>query len=127
MESEKKYDVEVIAQSLFFADQSDEESDNYVFTYAIKITNKGTLPAQLLSRHWIITDATGEVQEVRGIGVIGKQPALKPGESFEYSSGTSIPTPAGTMRGTYKMVAIDGTKFDAQIPEFTLSMPRILH
>src|SRR6267378_1391198 len=83
--------------------------------------------AQLISRHWIITDAQGLVQEVRGLGVVGAQPLLEPGESFEYTSGASIATPVGTMRGSYQMVAADGTRFEAPIPEFTLSVPRVLH
>jgi ApaG protein len=81
----------------------------------------------LISRHWIITDGSNQVQEVRGLGVVGAQPLLKPGESFEYTSGTAIATPVGTMRGSYQMVAEDGTQFDAPIPEFTLSVPRVLH
>jgi len=85
------------------------------------------VPAQLVSRHWIITDAHNEVQEVRGLGVVGKQPLLKPGESFQYTSGSALSTPVGTMKGTYQMVAEDGTHFDAEIPEFTLAMPRVLH
>src|SRR2546422_275437 len=95
--------------------------------YSITIRNNGSLPAQLISRHWIITDGRNQVQEVRGLGVIGAQPLLKPGESFEYTSGTAIATPVGTMRGSYQMVAEDGTQFDAPIPEFTLSVPRVLH
>ena len=85
------------------------------------------MAAQLISRHWIITDAQGLVQEVRGLGVVGAQPLLEPGESFEYTSGASIATPVGTMRGSYQMVAADGTRFEAPIPEFTLSVPRVLH
>ncbi|HEY6721199.1 MAG TPA: Co2+/Mg2+ efflux protein ApaG, partial [Burkholderiales bacterium] len=93
----------------------------------ITIRNQGSTPAQLISRHWIITDGRNQVQEVRGLGVVGAQPLLKPGESFEYTSGTAIATPVGTMRGSYQMVAEDGTQFDAPIPEFTLSVPRVLH
>jgi ApaG protein len=98
-----------------------------VFAYTITITNTGEVSAQLLSRHWIITDANNLVQEVKGQGVVGAQPKLKPGESFEYSSGSVLTTPVGTMRGAYQMVAEDGTRFDATIPEFTLSAPRVLH
>ena len=83
--------------------------------------------AQLVSRHWIITDADNQVQDVRGMGVVGEQPVLKPGDTFEYSSGSSIPTAVGTMRGSYQLVAEDGTRFEASIPEFTLSVPRVLH
>ncbi len=89
--------------------------------------NTGSIAAQLISRHWIIADANNQMQEVRGLGVVGEQPRLKPGESFEYTSGTAIATPVGTMRGSYQMVAEDGLQFDAAIPEFTLSMPRVLH
>src|SRR6185369_13136457 len=123
----KKYSVAVTAHSTYLPDQSDEEEDRYVFAYTIRITNNGNVPAQLVSRHWIITDAENQVQEVRGMGVVGEQPTLKPGDTFEYSSGSSIPTAVGTMRGTYQMVAEDGTRFEAPIPEFTLSVPRILH
>jgi len=89
--------------------------------------NEGSVAAQLISRHWIITDAQGLVQEVRGLGVVGAQPLLQPGETYEYTSGASIATPVGTMRGTYQMVAEDGTRFEASIPQFTLSVPRVLH
>jgi ApaG protein len=98
-----------------------------VFAYTITIANTGTVAAQLISRHWIITDAENVTQEVKGLGVVGEQPLLRPGESFEYTSGTAMATPVGTMRGTYQMVAEDGNKFDAEIPVFTLSMPRVLH
>jgi ApaG protein len=122
-----KHDITVTARTVFIPDQSDERSGRYVFAYTITITNTGTVPAQLMSRHWIITDANNEVQEVRGQGVVGEQPKLRPKESFQYTSGTAIATPVGTMRGSYQMVAADGVQFDAPIPEFTLSMPRVLH
>jgi ApaG protein len=124
---EKKYDITVAARTAFIPDQSDLETGRYVFAYTITITNTGTVPAQLVSRHWIITDSNNQVQEVRGAGVIGEQPLLRPNESFQYTSGTAIATPVGTMRGSYQMVAEDGVQFDAPIPEFMLSMPRILH
>ena len=124
---DKKYDITVAARTAFIPDQSDVDSGRYVFAYTITITNTGTLPAQLVSRHWIITDSNNQVQEVRGLGVVGEQPTLRPNESFQYTSGTAIATPVGTMRGTYQMVAEDGMQFDAPIPEFTLSMPRVLH
>ena len=124
---DKKYHVKVTAQSFFLPDQSDEENDQYVFAYTIHIENVGQVSAQLISRHWIITDADNQIQEVRGIGVIGEQPTLKPGDHFEYTSGSSINTIVGTMHGIYHMVAEDGTKFDAIVPEFTLSVPRVLH
>ncbi len=127
MESAKKYAVSVSTETQYIADQSDEAKDHYVFAYTVTIRNSGSMPAQLISRHWIITDSRNEVQEVRGLGVVGAQPLLKPGESFEYTSGTAIATPVGTMRGSYQMVAEDGTQFDAPIPEFTLSVPRVLH
>lgn len=127
MAQEKRYDIAVSAATRYLADQSDETTGRYVFAYTITLRNAGSAPAQLISRHWVITDAQGLVQEVRGLGVVGAQPMLKPGESFEYTSGTSIATPVGTMRGTYQMVAEDGTQFDAPIPEFTLSIPRVLH
>ena len=123
----KKYDITVQARATFIPEQSDEAEGRYVFAYTITITNTGEVPARLISRHWLITDSDNRVQEVRGMGVVGEQPLLKPRESFEYTSGAAIATPVGTMRGTYQMVAEDGTAFDAQIPAFTLSMPRVLH
>jgi ApaG protein len=127
MAQEKHYEIAVSAATQYLADQSDESAGRYVFAYTITIRNSGQVAAQLISRHWLITDAQGLVQEVRGLGVIGAQPLLKPGESFEYTSGTSIATPVGTMRGSYQMVAEDGARFEASIPEFTLSIPRVLH
>jgi ApaG protein len=122
-----KYDIRVNARTTYLSDQSDEAAGRYVFAYTITITNAGTVPAQLISRHWIITDANEKIQEVRGLGVVGEQPLLEPHESFEYTSGTAIATGVGTMRGSYQMMAADGHKFDAPIPEFTLSIPRVLH
>lgn len=127
MVQEKRYDIAVSAATQYLEEQSDERAGRYVFAYTITLRNLGSVAAQLVSRHWIITDAQGLVQEVRGLGVVGAQPLLRPGESFEYTSGTSIATPVGTMRGAYQMVAEDGTKFEAPIPEFTLSVPRVLH
>ena len=127
MASEKRYEVAVSAKTQYLPEQSDEPSGRYVFAYTITIRNTGTVTAPLISRHWIITDAQGLVQEVRGLGVVGAQPVLKPGESHEYTSGTAIATAVGTMRGTYQMTADDGHRFDAPIPEFTLSVPRVLH
>lgn len=123
----KKYHIDVNVNTAYLADQSDPSSDRYVFAYTVTIANVGTVAAQLISRHWIITDAENVTQEVKGLGVVGEQPLLRPGESFEYTSGTAMATPVGTMRGTYQMVAEDGNKFDADIPTFTLSMPRVLH
>jgi ApaG protein len=122
-----QYEVAVNAATQYLPDQSDEAAGRYVFAYTITLRNAGTVAAQLISRHWIITDAQGLVQEVRGLGVVGAQPLLQPGESFEYTSGASIATPVGVMRGSYQMLAQDGTRFEAPIPEFTLSVPRVLH
>ena len=122
-----KYAINVAAKAAYVADQSDPSRNQYVFAYTITVTNAGTVAAQLVSRHWIITDSDHHVQEVKGLGVVGQQPLLRPGESFEYTSGASLPTPVGTMRGTYQMVAEDGQSFDAAIPSFTLSVPRVLH
>ena len=119
--------IEVIVATRFLDDQSIPEDDRYVFAYTIRIRNVGDVTAQLLSRHWVITDANGKVQEVRGDGVVGEQPWLQPGEHFEYTSGAVLETPLGTMRGSYQMLADDGTRFDAMIDPFTLSIPRTLH
>jgi ApaG protein len=127
MAQSKRYEITVVPKASFLADQSDPGSDKYVFSYTITITNTGDVAAQLVSRHWIITDAEHRVQEVKGLGVVGQQPLLKPGESFEYTSGASIPTSVGTMHGSYQMRAEDGQTFDAPIPPFTLSVPRTLH
>jgi len=122
-----RYEITVKARSTYVPEQSDEDGGRFVFAYTITITNTGTVAERLISRHWIITDSDARVQEVRGMGVVGEQPMLQPDESFEYTSGTAIATAVGTMRGTYQMVADDGTAFDAPIPEFTLSIPRVLH
>ena len=127
MATEKKYDVTVTTRIAYIPEQSDVDSRRYVFAYTITIKNTGNVTAQLISRHWIITDSNNQLQEVRGLGVVGEQPRLRPDESFEYTSGTAIATPVGTMRGTYQMVAEDGLQFDAPIPEFTLAVPRVLH
>ena len=123
----KKYHISVSVDTAYLAEQSDPASERYVFAYTVTIANTGTVAAQLISRHWIITDAENVTQEVKGLGVVGEQPLLRPGESFEYTSGTAMATPVGTMKGSYQMVAEDGNKFDAEIPVFTLSMPRVLH
>ena len=125
--ADNKYHITVSPRASYVAEQSDADANRYAFSYTITITNTGEVAAQLRSRHWIITDANNLVQEVKGQGVVGAQPTLKPGESFEYSSGSMLATPVGTMRGSYQMVADDGTRFDAPIPEFTLSAPRVLH
>ena len=122
-----KYSIAVAVKTAYLAEQSDPSRRQYVFAYTITIENTGEVAAQLVSRHWIITDSEHQVQEVKGAGVVGQQPLLQPGESFEYTSGTSLQTPVGTMRGTYQMVAADGHAFAADIPIFTLSVPRVLH
>jgi ApaG protein len=122
-----KYEIVVEPVAQYLSEQSDEAADRFVFAYTITLRNTGSIAAKLLSRHWIITDARNHVQEVRGAGVVGEQPHLAPGETFQYTSGAAIATPVGTMRGSYQMVADDGTRFDAPIPEFTLSIPRVLH
>jgi ApaG protein len=127
MPDTNKYQIDVQPMPQYIPDQSDPDNGRYVFTYTITIKNIGDIGAQLVSRHWIITDSNNDVQEVRGLGVIGKQPLLQPGESFEYTSGSVLSTPIGTMKGTYQMVAEDGTHFSADIPEFVLASPRALH
>ena len=119
--------IDIQAASRFLADQSDPADERYVFAYTIRVQNLGQQAAQLISRHWVITDGNGKVEEVRGDGVVGKQPVLEPGQSFEYSSGAVIETAVGSMRGSYQMQAEDGTSFEATIPTFTLSVPRVLN
>jgi ApaG protein len=127
MADDKRYEINIITRTAYLADQSDPSRNQYAFAYTITLTNRGNVPAQLLSRHWIITDGDHQVQEVKGLGVVGQQPLIKPGETFEYTSGANLPTAVGTMRGTYQMVAEDGHVFEAEIPMFTLSVPRVLH
>jgi ApaG protein len=127
MDAPRKYLIQIDASAEYVEAQSEPEDGRYVFAYQIRITNLGDIPARLLSRHWIITDADGQQQEVKGDGVIGEKPLIEPGQHFEYSSGCAIPTPLGTMRGSYRMEAEDGEVFDAQIPEFMLAGPRVLH
>lgn len=121
------YDFSVSVRTQYLPDQSKPENDHYVFSYTITIRNTGEVPAQLISRHWVITDAGNRVQEVSGLGVVGHQPLLKPGEQFEYSSGTQLATAQGTMHGEYFCVAEDGHRFEVKIPEFLLSQPSMLH
>jgi len=121
------YCIEVSAKAEYVASQSHPEDEHYVFAYHITIRNTGSQPAQLLSRHWVITDGNDKVQEVHGQGVIGEQPLLAPGERFSYTSGCMIETAVGTMHGSYRMVAGDGHHFDAAIAPFVLAMPRVLH
>lgn len=127
MDKDTQYAINIAAKVNFLPDQSDEADNRFVFSYTITITNAGDTAIKLISRHWIITDAHNNVQEVRGQGVVGEQPLLKPKQSFEYTSGTVLATQVGTMSGSYRMVAEDGTEFDAPIPQFVLSVPRVLH
>jgi len=127
MIDEQMYNIQVDVQTQYIPEQSDPELDRYVFSYTITIRNEGTVPAKLLTRHWVITNADGKSQEVRGDGVVGEQPHLKPGDGFRYTSGTVLETPVGSMQGSYQMVADDGVKFDAEIAPFTLSMPHTIH
>jgi ApaG protein len=123
----QKYHITVSAEAIYQEQHSSVAEDRYAFAYRITIKNTGEQPARLLSRHWVITDATGKVQEVRGMGVVGEHPHLQPGESYTYTSGSALTTPYGTMRGSYQMEADDGHAFDAEIPEFHLIAPRVLH
>lgn len=127
MAESKKYEIAVEVTTQYLPEQSDPDEERYFFAYTITVRNSGSVAAQLISRHWIITDAEGKTEEVRGLGVVGHQPLLKPGESFEYTSGCPLATPVGTMSGSYQMVAEDGTRFEAPIAEFVLAMPRTLH
>ncbi len=121
------YEISVSVATQYLKDQSDPEQNNFVFAYTITIKNTGTVAAQVISRHWIITDSTNHIEEVKGLGVVGHQPFLAPGQSFEYTSGSSLRTPQGSMKGTYFCVAEDAHRFEAEIPEFVLSLPRTLH
>jgi len=120
-------DIKVDVETRYIEEQSNPEQNYYVFAYTITIQNQGQQTAQLLTRHWVITDSNQKIQEVRGDGVVGEQPILKPGEQFVYTSGTMLETSVGTMKGSYQMESADGSKFDATIEEFVLSAPRILH
>ena len=119
--------ISIEVETAYLEDQSEPRERRYVFSYTITIRNEGEVPAKLLTRHWVITDANGRVQEVRGDGVVGEQPYLKPGQGFRYSSGAVLETPVGAMQGSYQMVADDGATFDAAIPAFRLAMPGMLH
>jgi ApaG protein len=122
-----KRQIQVAVKTSYLPAQSAPDQNRYVFAYTITITNTGDTPAKLLTRYWHITDANNHIQEVRGEGVVGEQPYIVPGMSFEYTSGAVLETPVGVMRGSYQLVADDGTSFDAEIPAFTLSTPRTLH
>ncbi|MFZ5503702.1 MAG: Co2+/Mg2+ efflux protein ApaG [Pseudomonadota bacterium] len=127
MKNTEAHQIKIKTQVNYLADQSDEPNDRFVFAYKITITNLGEMATKLVSRHWIITDANNQVQEVRGLGVVGEQPLLRRNQSFEYTSGTVLATQVGTMHGSYQMTAEDGTEFDVEIPPFVLSVPRVLH
>ena len=119
--------LDVSVTTRYIDDQSAPDRDSYVFTYSVIIKNKGQVGAQLIARHWIITDANNHIEEIRGLGVVGRQPLLKPGEEFEYTSGTSLATPQGSMQGEFLCVTEQGEQFSVDIPEFLLSLPRTLH
>ena len=121
------YDIRVDVETRFLDDKSTPRENRYVFAYTINIRNEGAQAARLVARHWVISDANGKVQEVRGDGVVGEQPWLRPGDNFEYTSGAVLETSVGTMKGSYRMLADDGTWFEAPIEEFTLSIPRTIH
>jgi ApaG protein len=125
--SEVICDIRVQVVTNYVDSQSRPESGRYVFAYTITIANNGDVPVRLISRHWVITDANGKVQEVSGDGVVGEQPHLNPGEKFRYSSGAVLETPVGAMQGLYRMEADNGVKFDAPIAPFTLAVPGVLH
>lgn len=121
------YSVEIEVEARYVVEQSKPEANRYVFAYEVTLRNLGVMPARLQTRHWVITDANGKVEEVRGEGVVGEQPRLQPGEHYSYTSGAVLETQVGTMRGAYLFHADDGTDFEAPIPEFVLSVPRTLH
>jgi len=123
----KPYDFSITVTPQYLPEQSDPDKQRFVFAYTVRITNNGQHAAQVISRHWVITDGRQNVQEVRGLGVVGQQPLLGPGETFEYTSGCPLPTPLGTMKGSYHCVGDNGIPFEAEIPEFVLAMPRTLH
>ena len=125
--TDDEFEISIEVATDYVDDQSEPDIGRYVFAYTITISNKGNVPAKLLSRHWLITDANGKVQEVRGDGVVGEQPHLNPGEKFRYSSGAILETPVGAMQGSYRMQADNGMSFDAPIPPFTLAVPGVLH
>jgi len=121
------YAIEVSVETQYVEGESDPDNNRYVFAYTITIINEGEQPAKLLTRHWLITDANGKTQEVHGEGVVGEQPHIEPGHGFRYTSGAVLETPVGSMRGSYQMLADDGTAFDAPIEVFSLADPKKLH
>lgn len=127
MNQAPRHCIDIQVQTSYIEAQSAPEADRYVFSYTITIRNNGSEGARLLDRHWLITDANGKLQEVRGDGVVGEQPHLRPGEHFRYTSGTMIATPVGSMQGSYGMLSDSGERFAAEIKPFSLSRPRALH
>ena len=123
----KAHQIAVEVEPIYVESESAPDENRYVFAYTVTIRNEGEIPAKLVTRRWVITDGNGKTQEVKGDGVVGAQPHLKPGEGFQYTSGTMLETPMGTMGGSYQMLADDGREFEAAIPEFLLSTPRVLH
>ena len=122
-----RHQLQVEVETRYVEEQSEPEARRFVFAYTITMRNNGRVAARLLTRHWLITDANGEVQEVRGEGVVGEQPHLEPGQGFRYSSGAVLETPVGTMHGSYQMLGDDGEHFEAPIPAFRLAIPGVLH
>ena len=127
MSTESEHNIHIDVETDYIPEQSQPEANRYVYTYTITLRNDGNVPARLMTRHWVINHANGKVEEVRGEGVIGEQPYLRPGEGFRYTSGTILETPYGDMNGSYRMLADDGVEFDAEIPAFSLTMPNTLH
>ena len=127
MQDKPKYAFSVSVETAYLQNQSNPDESQYAFSYTITITNLGSIAGQLISRHWVITDANNHIEEVKGLGVVGAQPLLFPEQRYEYTSGTLLATPIGSMRGTYKIVAEDGTLFDAVIEPFTLAVPKMLN
>ncbi len=127
MQARKPYDIAISIDSEFLHEQSEPADNRYAFAYTVTIANRGTVGARLLARHWVITDENGKVHEVSGDGVVGEQPWVRPGDGYRYTSGAVLETSLGTMRGSYQMLADDGTRFIADIPAFLLSVPRVLH
>lgn len=127
MTPEPNHNIHIDIETDYIPEQSEPEANRYVFAYTITIRNDGNVPARLMTRHWVINHANGKVEEVRGEGVIGEQPYMRPGEGFRYTSGTILETPYGDMGGSYQMLADDGVEFDAEIPTFSLTTPNTLH
>jgi len=125
MRTDHHLDIKI--ETTYLEGQSDPDSERYVFAYTVTMRNEGRISVKLMTRHWVITDSNGKVQEVRGEGVVGEQPHLKPGQGFRYSSGAVIETPVGTMHGSYQMRGDDGLEFDAPIPAFRLALPGVVH